>query len=111
MKKTILTIALLAACGLTLAGGNNDHGNRRGGGQHHDNNNKGPAHGSPRDPHCDPRTPPGPPSPPDKPTKPDAPAAAPSPARAPATTRTEGSRDPAGPCSRWPTNLFCNDTP
>lgn len=88
MKKTILTIALLAAC--TLACATNNSGPK----DHH----SGHGHHGPKTP--DIKTPP---------TKPDtsgpkAPPSAP-PAR---SSRDEGQHDTATLCSRWPTMLFCD---
>jgi len=91
MKKTILSLALLAAC--TLAFANNSSSPK----DHHD----GHGHHGPKTP--DVKTPP---------TKPDTsgPKTTPSPAPAARSTptRSEGTRDADNLCTRWPTMFFCD---
>lgn len=91
MKKTILSLAMLAACTLAIANNNSAPKDHHDGHGHH-------GHHGPKTP--DVKTPP---------TKPDtsgpkAPPSAP-PAR---STRDEGQHDTGTLCSRWPTLLFCD---
>ena len=95
MKKTILALCLAAAATATLANGSRNHSDKPSRGGH---NSSGPDHCA------EPRTPP---TKPDKP-EPKSPPSSGAPSSRSGAERSEGSRDAANLCTRWPTMLFCD---